>query len=46
MAQVKEKNTANANKDLHLIPQNTDAEEALIGAILVIRLFLLKLLKV
>lgn len=35
MAQVKEKNTANANKDLHLIPQNTDAEEALIGAILV-----------
>lgn len=35
MAQVKEKNSANANKDLHLIPQNTDAEEALIGAILV-----------
>ena len=35
MVQVKEKNTANANKDLHLIPQNTDAEEALIGAILV-----------
>lgn len=33
MAQLKEKNTA--NKDLHLIPQNTDAEEAVLGAILV-----------
>ncbi len=33
MAQLREKNTA--NKDLHLIPQNTDAEEAVLGAILV-----------
>ena len=35
MAQLKEKNTQNTNKDLHLIPQNTDAEEAVLGAILV-----------
>lgn len=33
MAQLKEKNLE--NKDLHLIPQNTDAEEAVLGAILV-----------
>lgn len=35
MAQLKEKNTQNTDKDLHLIPQNTDAEEAVLGAILV-----------
>ena len=35
MAQLKEKNTQNTNKDMHLIPQNTDAEEAVLGAILV-----------
>ena len=34
MAQLKEKNTQNV-KDMHLIPQNTDAEEAVLGAILV-----------
>ena len=37
MAVTKEKSQQNTNnKDLHLIPQNTEAEEAVLGAILAV----------